>query len=250
MAGILAAATGNGTGVAAASGGARLVPIKVTDDNNQARASTLIAAYEWILAPAQEHGIRVVNVSLTAAVDPSEYAGETTGRILLDKIDEARAAGIVTVAAAGNGAASGAYDVYPGDYAGVVSVIGLMQDEDAETGVVRNPDSNRNKEGEAEKNISAPGTSILTTAADGGYTTVTGTSMAAPQVSSALALIFAADPSLTADEAVQILYDTALDLGEAGFDEEYGHGMAMADAAVREALGLEPAGCDIPEPEP
>ena len=51
-----------------------------------------------------------------------------------------------------------------------------------------------------------------------------GTSYAAPGVSGALALLFSAFPNLTADEAIQLLRDTARDLGERGIDPVYGQG--------------------------
>lgn len=63
-----------------------------------------------------------------------------------------------------------------------------------------------------------------------------GTSMATPHVSGVVALIFAANPSLTPAQAEDILLSTAVDLGTVGFDTIYGRGLVNAAAAVEKAL--------------
>ena len=230
VAGVLAGVADNGQGIAGVSYNAQVMPIKVNSDDGLAYTTALVAAYDYILNHADEYNVRVVNISLGAKGDPREYSDSA----FLAKIDEARAAGIVTVAAAGNGAAP--FDCFPGDYANVVSVMNLTQ---VAGGVDLAGDSNHNAPGETDKDICAPGTSILTTTPGGGYATSSGTSMAAPHVSAALALMFAANPSLTADEAVEILYATATGLGPAGWDERYGHGELNVLEAVIAAGGFE-----------
>jgi serine protease len=64
-----------------------------------------------------------------------------------------------------------------------------------------------------------------------------GTSMACPHVAGVAALMLAVEPTLTPDEIEQFLEDTALDLGSAGHDNIFGHGLVQADAAVIAALG-------------
>ena len=58
------------------------------------------------------------------------------------------------------------------------------------------------------------------------------------------ALVIAANPSLTADEVRQILFDTAEDFGVEGGDNDFGHGRIRAEAAVEAALV--DAGTDVP----
>jgi len=67
-----------------------------------------------------------------------------------------------------------------------------------------------------------------------GYTYVgsSGTSFAAPIVSGALAVIKGAFPHLTNQQVVQILLETATDLGAPGVDEIYGHGLVNLEAAT------------------
>lgn len=80
--------------------------------------------------------------------------------------------------------------------------------------------------------ISAPGVGIYTTSSSGGYTSVSGTSFATPTTAAVLALIFAANPNLTPDQAESILKSTAVDLGSVGWDLYYGWGRVNAAAAV------------------
>lgn len=69
--------------------------------------------------------------------------------------------------------------------------------------------------------------------ADGGYIPMQGTSMAAPQVSGAVALLLGAFPYLDPATVVDILFYTATDLGEVGVDEIYGHGLVNLDEATK-----------------
>jgi serine protease len=74
------------------------------------------------------------------------------------------------------------------------------------------------------------------------YITVEGTSAAAPFVSGVAARIWAARPLCTNLEVRQALEGSALDLGTAGKDDQYGHGLVQAKAAYLFLLGL-PAPC-------
>ena len=84
----------------------------------------------------------------------------------------------------------------------------------------------------------APGESIYSTLSttsevtEGNYGTMTGTSMAAPHVTGALALILSNNPEISKADAVQIIFDTATDLGEAGVDATYGHGLLNIGEAI------------------
>ena len=64
------------------------------------------------------------------------------------------------------------------------------------------------------------------------YDMKSGTSMAAPVVTGALATILAASPSLKPEEAVEIMFKTATDLGTAGVDEDFGWGLLNLQAAL------------------
>ena len=80
--------------------------------------------------------------------------------------------------------------------------------------------------------ISAPGTRINSTDLNDTYSIRSGTSMAAPIVSGSLALMRSAFPELSAPDILNILFNTATDLGEKGVDDIYGHGLVNLEKAI------------------
>jgi serine protease len=127
---------------------------------------------------------------------------------------------VLLVAAAGNGGNS-AYS-YPASYEPVMSVAAI--------------DSNKNKAGFSQYNdqvdIAAPGVSVKSTLPGNTYAAWSGTSMATPHVSGVAALVWSHYPDKPATEIRQTLEGTAEDLGAAGRDNEYGHGLVRADLAI------------------
>ena len=65
-----------------------------------------------------------------------------------------------------------------------------------------------------------------------------GTSAATPNAAGVASLVWSANQSLTASQVQQILSQTAVNLGAAGYDNLTGHGMINADAAVRRAMAI------------
>jgi thermitase len=88
--------------------------------------------------------------------------------------------------------------------------------------------------------MSAPGVGIWTTVRGGSYQTWKGTSLASPVTAAVVALMMAVNPALSGAEVEQLLYATAVDLGDPGRDAVFGHGRVDAAAAVYAALGLLP----------
>jgi bacillopeptidase F len=86
--------------------------------------------------------------------------------------------------------------------------------------------------------IAAPGVSVRSAVGGGGYADFDGTSMAAPHINGVAALMLEASPELGVDEIKQIIYDSAVDLGAPGEDNQYGWGMIDAFACVQRVLGL------------
>ena len=93
--------------------------------------------------------------------------------------------------------------------------------------------------------VSAPGTSVRSCNSSGGYTLATGTSMAAPHVAGAVALLKQAFPNLTGKQILEALYNTARDLGTVGEDNTYGKGLIDVYAAFL-SLGTP----DLTPPDP
>ena len=75
------------------------------------------------------------------------------------------------------------------------------------------------------------------------YESQSGTSMAAPHVAGIATKIWAARPECTSIQVRNALLETAIDLGEEGRDDQFGHGLAQAVKAYEYLLGLpEPCG--------
>ncbi len=83
--------------------------------------------------------------------------------------------------------------------------------------------------------LAAPGAKIWTTAYGGGYSAASGTSFASPTTAAVVSLVMAANNTLSPDEVFAIIGNTAVDLGDAGWDPYYGHGRVDAAAAVQTA---------------
>ena len=248
--GVVGAVAGNGKGIAGTAGNfCKTLPVRVQNDNGAIYDSTVVSAYAYLVTNKERYGIRVVNISLGA---PSSTPVEgATDNVLYQSIQDAHDAGIVTVAAACNNMTSGGtswtapFYSFPSDFPNTVSVINLQKDEGNSDGVRRNSTSNFNVEGQMAKNISAPGTDIKSVwgTSDTSYSLLSGTSMAAPAVASVLGLEFAANPGLSADEAVEILYEAANDLTastgtQEGWDVQTGYGEVDARDAVKWAIAL------------
>jgi len=84
--------------------------------------------------------------------------------------------------------------------------------------------------------VSAPGVGIYSSVPGNGYAFYSGTSMDSPHVAGAVALMRSANPELDVLTLKQILMDTANDLGVAGEDNLYGHGIIDIYAAVEAAM--------------
>jgi subtilisin family serine protease len=177
IAGIVAARGDNGIGVAGVAWRARIMAVKVLDANAAGDMSTVARGIGYAVA----HGARIVNVSLS---------GPRQGADIVAALDEARAAGVVVVAAAGNtGADLDVTPAYPAalDEPNLVTVTASDR---------RGALAPRASFGRTAVDLSAPGQDILSTARGGGYELRSGTSTAAAQVSGALALLAGARPGL------------------------------------------------------
>lgn len=242
VAGIAAAITNNNTGVAGLSYNANLVPIRVFEWDDEERdyiatTESLVSAYEFIETHRSDYNIRVANLSLGAKqeseiLDNSDYALRTA-------VETAFNNGVLTVCAAGNDAQNGPYLEYPIEILPhCMGVIALNSSEQrADFSNYNVSDTMRNKD------ISAPGSSIYSTTSNGSYGYKSGTSMASPLVSGIAALVFSANQNLSAQEVIDILHNTAIDLiytngsevAGSGFDRYTGFGKINAAAAVSAA---------------
>lgn len=198
------------------------------DDGAGAFSSTVLAD---ALDAARLNGARVINLSLGASgpLGPSFEAALT----------RATQAGIIVIASAGNDGASAANPNYPGFYAsnsaisnGLIVIAGA-HDKNGQLASFSNP------AGSSQSfYVTAPGTQIIVpdfgapgptdpafqTCFSNGLYQVQGTSYSAPLTSGAMALLLNAFPSLTPQQAVNLLLTTTDDIGAAGIDALSGRG--------------------------
>jgi serine protease AprX len=214
---------------------ASLVSLKVLDGEGRGTISSIIAALDWIAANGAAYNIRVVNLSVGAAVTQSYWIDPLT--LAAKRLTER---GIVVVAAAGNlGKNADGEPQYGGILApgnapwvltvGASSTNGTVRQNDD---VVAGFSSAGPTRGDylAKPDLVAPGHGVLSLAAPGSalynassdslvtgqvntpyppYLSLSGTSMAAPQVSGAAALMLQANPRLTPNLIKAILQYTA-----------------------------------------
>ena len=149
--------------------------------------------------------------------------GGPNDNILSMLIRKADRAGIVIVAAAGNGGPNGK-PVYPAAFKEVIAVSAT----DANDKIYQA--SNRG----SYIDLSAPGVDILSPAPGNSWQVVSGTSMAAAHVSGAIALILQDNPELSPFQVRALLGSTSIDLGKKGKDNEYGEGRIDALSALHQ----------------
>lgn len=211
VAGLVAAATNNATGIAAAGARATVLPLTVVDGTGAADAASLADAivYAW------QQGARVINLSLGLTADSAAVH---------DAIRAATkgASPSLIVAAAGNNTGSAAF--YPGSYPEVLSVSGTNESDSWA--------SCANHNGNVA--VSAPAQRVVSLDFGGGTVAPPcGTSAAAPQASGLAALLFAQNSSRTPAEVRSIIERTADDLGAPGRDDRFGHGRINIERALR-----------------
>ena len=229
--------TGHGTHVAGTILGrtigiakdAKLIVARVFNKEGEASDEGLLAAGQWIL----EKKPQVVNNSWGGNRDDSFYD---------DIVKKWKAAGIVPIFSSGN---TGEYNAggegsigSPGSLEDSFSVGALTKDDRLAKFSLRGPSKHTNK---FKPEISAPGVNILSADYKGGYVLKTGTSMAAPHVTGAVALILEANKNLSVDKVEDILKSTATPLTDDHYINSpnmgYGYGKLNVYKAVEAALG-------------
>lgn len=257
VASVISAQTNNGMGMAGVSFNARILPInvfeipkkdmdknhiiKIKDVNyrpylSHASTESMIAAYNYVIAKADELNIKVVNMSLAGRA--------ANDKALQAAINKAYSMGIITVAAAGNEGKT--EKLYPASLNNVISVAAITSKETWATFSQHN----------SAVDLCAPGDDILTAQAgvisyydssagiwkekcynNKQYATNSGTSYSAPIVSAVAAMLYGVNPDFSASKVQTLLKDTAMDLGVQGKDTYFGAGEVNGYYALKKARG-------------
>ena len=195
------------------------VAVKIFNDNGVASVSGIHLGFQWLLDPDGDpttpDAPHVVNNSWTFGSPGCNLEFQLDLQTL-------RAAGIVPVFAAGNSGPGAATSMSPANNPEALAV-GATSNAD-----LLWPSSSRGPSACAGPttfpDLVAPGASVRTSDLFGLYTQQSGTSLAAPHVAGALALLLDAFPNLTSDQQEAALEETALDLGASGPDSDFGYG--------------------------
>lgn len=255
VAGTAAGCANNATGVVGVAYDARIMAVKVLGDNSSGSDASVAAGIVW----AADHGARVINLSLGRSCSTGWPA--CSASIINDAIAHAVAADVVIVVSAGNN--NRAFLSTPGNHPEVIGV--------GATGY------NRQRAGYSNYgpvvDLAAPGGATAQdlngdTFPDGvvqetftlvsdvkqwEYRYLQGTSMAAPHVTGAAALLRACAPEAGRDVIRAALEGFALDLGAPGFDTTYGNGFLQihdALAGLAYGIGRDPTNHCAPTSEP
>ncbi len=172
-----------------------------------ASTESLVEAIGWLAS----EGVDVINISLAGPANA-----------LLERImQQLLQTGPVVVAAVGNHGPA-APPAYPAAYAGVLGVTAVDRHQKIFLYANHGP----------HVDFAAYGVGVRVADNLGGWRTDSGTSMAAPVVSVAVAAALRRQPG-SADTVLQALAAEARDLGDSGYDTIFGHGLVLADLSVR-----------------
>lgn len=220
--GIIAANTNNGIGIAGINPGAVIMPIKVTNEDGETDSFQI---YRGIMY-AVNQGAKVINISL---------GGRGISALEQSAINHAHQQGVFVAVASGNvgeeislhGPASSKYVTAVGamDYEGTISVISNWG---SNNGLLTPGEEIYSLTSKDNKHVKP-------SVREFGYHKESGTSFSTPMVTATASLIFAKNPSLTVEQVEDILFSTATDLEDEGWDGKSGAGLLNAQQAIRKA---------------
>ena len=212
VSGVIGAKRDNGIGIAGVAPGCRIMPLRAFDANGDGEDDDIAAAIVY----AADNGVDVLNMS---------FGDLYRSPLLADAVAYARDRGVVMVASSGNNGVADPH--YPSGFSGVMSVGALR--EDSLLSIFSAFGSHLS--------LVAPGEDVLTTDLGGGFRSVNGTSFSAPHVAGVAGLLFSLHGEWTAEEVRDGLERSAREIGQDGWDTDFGSGVLNAEAALERTRG-------------
>jgi subtilisin family serine protease len=246
IAGIAAATGSNGEGIVGVAPEAKILPIRVFDQQGSATAGRVASAIRFAVDAARSRRAKLVlNLSFVGPAQLSPGEGQRAGAIFGDEvvrkaITDAAAGGAAVITAAGNeGSSTTAFDAPPGK--GII-VVGASDREDKCA-----PFTNYGN----GLDILAPGVGVMSTFWNPnenrtGYANADGTSMAVPLVSGAAALLMS--KGMTNVQAIERIIATASGAGVSCKGESTKY--RVLDVALAISAPRDPQATAVPSPAP
>ena len=229
--GTIAQSTNNNLGVAGIAYLAKIMPIKVLNNNGSGTYADVADGIRW----AADHGAKIINLSLGGS-SPASY--------LEDAVAYAYNKGVTIAAASGNDGSSSVS--YPAAYDNYVIAVGATRYDETRASysnygssidlVAPGGDLNVDQNGDGYGDGILQQTFSRTTN-NWGYYFYQGTSMAAPHVAGVAALVISKGIAISPAQVMAVLESTADDLGASGRDNVYGYGLVNAASALNWTAG-------------
>lgn len=241
VAGVAAANSNNGSGIAGTCWFCQILPVKVAErdanGNWTATTESLASGIDW----AWQNGADVLNNSwtMTAPSDTVQLA------IINARFSGRGGKGSTIIFASGNENQSSV--PFPASLNSYVIAVGASNWCDQRKTPTNNACNNNNASWGSNYgsalDLVAPGEAIYTTCnvgqcSNSSYVYLSGTSLAAPFVSGTVGLLYSLNPNLTPDQVQQILQKGAKDIGAPGIDTETGYGRLDAYRAIKRLYNL------------
>ncbi|MDR3319283.1 MAG: InlB B-repeat-containing protein [Clostridiales bacterium] len=196
----------------------KVLPIKVMNDKGEGTSTSILQGVSYVIS-LKDQGMNVYAMNMS-------LGGEGSSSVYASTVNNAETKGIVSVVAAGNDDKDAA-GFTPANVPAAITVAAA--------------DSNNNRADFSNwgttVDIAAPGVSINSAKTGGGYIKYSGTSMAAPHVAAAVALIYS-NPrrTLTPEQLKALLYESATGLGSSAYNRPFGCGLVNLTAIIDESL--------------
>lgn len=210
----------NGIGVAP---GAKWMGVAIASANGAIYASAIHAGFQWLLAPGGD-------ASFAPDVVNNSWGGDGRYNGFVADLQALHTADIITIFSAGN---SGPFPQTIGSPASYTGTIAIAASDDSDAVAWFSSRGPSFLTDEQKPTFAAPGTHILSAWPGNHYAYLSGTSMAAPHATGAMALLLSANPALNQMEATHIFSTTAVPISDTIPNRESGWGRLDVYAAVQ-----------------